>query len=127
MSISAQTKPQVVGTRGGTLFSDFVIGGCLGSLLGVLLGAFFPEFPGLIGVPCVVIGALIGTVVNRVRHNVDLGAPLDEETEISLLSKDDYVLLHAAASFARNHPYSLSRWDYLQRRRTLTFEEVFSQ
>jgi H+/Cl- antiporter ClcA len=133
MSISAQTKPpRVVKTPGGTLFSDFVIGGCLGSILGVVLSAFFPEFPGLIGVPCVVIGALIGTVVNRVRHNVDLETPVRDNTETSLLSRDDYVLLDAATSFARNRSHSRSLHEYLQRlkdgtERALTFDEVFPQ
>jgi hypothetical protein len=132
MSISAQTKSSVAKRPGGTLFSDFVIGGCLGSILGVLLSAFLPEFAGLIGVACVVIGGLIGMAFRwspLTPFNVDLKTSVPE-TETALLSKDDYILLDAAASFLRNPSYSRSIQAYLQRindgkERALTFEEVF--
>jgi hypothetical protein len=50
------------------LISDFIIGGCLGSIAAPVLISLFNLAPGLTGVACTLGGACIGGVVYRLQE-----------------------------------------------------------
>ena len=50
------------------LISDFIVGGCLGSMVAPVLISLFNLAPGLTGVACALGGACLGAVVYRLQE-----------------------------------------------------------
>jgi hypothetical protein len=68
MSMLAVKPPARTSGHFEMLISDFIIGGCIGSMVAPLLISLFNLAPGLTGIGCTVGGACLGAVAYRLRE-----------------------------------------------------------